>query len=281
MNAITQVFTTIASKDNRAPGDYVDGDGFLVCAKCHTRKQFEIDCPILGDGAKLPIMCECRAREREREEKEDELRRFQQRVDALRQDGLTDPEYSRWTFANDDRRDAAISDACRKYVDEWEKMRKDNVGLLFYGGVGTGKSFSACCIGNELLDRCIPTLVTSFPRILSKLQAAGWGGDRAEILDRLQRYELVVIDDLGVERGTEYALEQIFTVVDTRYRSGKPLIVTTNLSPQDIKAPNNLAYQRVYDRILQNSIPVKMAGESRRVEIAAKKREKYQGFFGS
>jgi DNA replication protein DnaC len=83
-----------------------------------------------------------------------------------------------------------------------------------------------------------------------------------------------------VERGTDYALEQVYAVVDARYLSGKPLIVTTNLAPIDIKNPGGLAYERIYDRILQNSIPVKMAGDSRRAEIAKQKRKKYQSLLG-
>jgi DNA replication protein DnaC len=116
--------------------------------------------------------------------------------------------------------------------------------------------------------------------MLNKLQSTTRGEDRADILDRLQRYELVVIDDLGAERSTDYALEQVYAVVDSRYRSGKPLIVTTNLAPAVIKAPANIGYQRIYDRILQNSITVKVDGVSRRTEIAEKKRNKYRAVLG-
>jgi len=116
---------------------------------------------------------------------------------------------------------------------------------------------------------------------LRVLQATAFDNDNMDLLDRLQRYELVVIDDLGVERGTPYAMEQIYSVFDTRYRSGKPLIVTTNLSPNDFKNPENLSYERVYDRIIQTSpIVVKIEGESRRAEMGKAKREKHQNLLG-
>ena len=67
----------------------------------------------------------------------------------------------------------------------------------------------------------------------------------------LDDYSLLVIDDLGVERNTEYAMEQMFTVIDSRYRSKKPLIVTTNLKLEEIKNPPDLAHARIYDRILE------------------------------
>ena len=51
-----------------------------------------------------------------------------------------------------------------------------------------------------------------------------------EYISRLCRYPLLILDDFGMERGTEYGLEQVFNVIDSRYRSRKPLIVTTNLT---------------------------------------------------
>ena len=90
--------------------------------------------------------------------------------------------------------------------------------------------------------------MTNFPTILSRL-CRTFGEDRTAFLDSLGDYDLLIIDDLGVERNTEYALEQMFSIVDSRYRSGKPLIVTTNLKLDEMKYPPDLAHARIYDRI--------------------------------
>ena len=82
----------------------------------------------------------------------------------------------------------------------------------------------------------------------------------------LDDYSLLVIDDLGVERNTEYAMEQMFTVIDSRYRSKKPLIVTTNLKLEEIKNPPDLAHARIYDRILERCAPVLFSGKNFREE---------------
>ncbi len=66
------------------------------------------------------------------------------------------------------------------------------------------------------------------------------------IIASLDDYSLLVIDDLEVERSTEYAMEQMFTVIDSRYRSKKPLIVTTNLKLEEIRNPPGLAHARIY-----------------------------------
>ena len=71
---------------------------------------------------------------------------------------------------------------------------------------------------------------------------------RNEVVDRLCSYPLLVIDDFGMERGTEYALEQIYNIIDSRYRSRKPLIVTTNLTLTELKNPQDTAHARILVR---------------------------------
>ena len=168
---------------------------------------------------------------------------------------------------------------CRRYVEHWPEMKADNIGILFYGGVGTGKYFLACCIANALIDKQVRASVTNFPRILNKLQ--GFGEDKQEFLDKLSRYDLLVIDDLGVERDTSYSVEQVFNVIDARSRTGKPLIVTTNLSLADLQNPSSLGYARIYDRILEMCpIRLKLAGDSRRTQNAQERRDKAKRLLG-
>ena len=97
--------------------------------------------------------------------------------------------------------------------------------------------------------------------------------NRQEIIDGLDRYRLLVIDDLGVERDSSYAAEQIYGVIDARARSGKPLIITTNLPYSELETPVSMQYKRIYDRILELCpVALKMTGDSRRVKNAAAKK---------
>ena len=105
--------------------------------------------------------------------------------------------------------------------------------------------------------------------------------ERQKRIDRLQHYSLLVIDDLGVERDTSYSVEQVYNVVDTRARSGKPVIITTNLSLKDLENPPSLAYKRIYDRVLEMCpIKLKLAGESRRTVNAAARRDRAKEILG-
>lgn len=279
-NIFTDVVEQMAAqgrKNSEAEGDFRDEEGFLCCGKCKTRKESEID--LQDRKLRVPHLCKCESEKRERERQEEERRRFREECERRRRDGITDPSYLTQTFDQDDGRNQKISDVCLKYVEHWSEMKADNIGILFYGGVGTGKSFLACCIANALIDKCVRVSVTNFPRILNKLQ--GFGEDKQAFLDKLDRYDLLVIDDLGVERDTSYSVEQVYNIIDARSRSGKPLIITTNLSLADLQNPQSLGYARIYDRILEMCpIKLKLVGESRRTANAAERREKARKILG-
>ena len=243
-------------------GDYIDQEGFLCCGVCKSRKQTKIE--IFGQEKLVPILCECEQAKRDAElaakRAEDERRR----IAAMRRTCFPTDEMARSTFAVDDKSDPRISSAMRRYVEKWDEIRLENMGLLLYGPVGTGKTFYAACIANALLDKGVPVMMTSFARVVNTMQGMYTG--RQEYLDKIVSYPLLIIDDLGAERSSEYMLEQVYSVVDARYQTGRPLIVTTNVPIAEIKEPQDLKYRRIYDRILERCHPVEVTGLSRRRE---------------
>ena len=116
-----------------------------------------------------------------------------------------------------------------------------------------------------LLDRDVPVLMTNFPTILNRLTGM-FSEDRSEFIASFDEYDLLIIDDLGVERSTEYAMEQMFFVIDSRYRSRRPMIITTNLKLAELKNPPDLAHARIYDRILERCAPILFDGKNFREE---------------
>ena len=154
---------------------------------------------------------------------------------------------------------------CKRYADAWDDMRRENNGLLLWGNTGNGKTFAAACIANELIDRGIPAMITSFPRILNA------GYDKQEIIEQVHYYPLLVIDDLGAERSSEYAMETVYTVIDERYKAKKPLIVTTNLTLDELCKPKDMTYQRIYDRVFEMCTPLVFKGDNLRRDKANKR----------
>lgn len=223
------------------PGDYIK-DGVLYCGVCGKPKQTNIHFQNLGDRL-VGIACDCAESEKASADDSSDTAAFETMMERRRiEDSIVDPSYRKVTFADDDGANQKMTKICKKYVEQWDRVAAENIGILFRGPVGTGKSFFACCIANELLKKRVPTAVTSFPRLLNLLQNSN---DRQGLLDRLSAYKLLVIDDLGVERDTGYAAEQVFAVIDARCRSNLPTIVTTNLTPQEMDKPETMQYRRI------------------------------------
>ena len=250
------------------PEDYTGEDGLLYCGKCRTPKEayFPADKATLFGRDRHPAECRCRQATREKQEKEERARLHYEKVQRLKLQGFTDWAMQHWTFANDHGQNPQMQLA-QRYVAHWPEMREKNVGLLLWGGVGTGKSFMAGCIANALMEQEVTVCMTNFARIMNELNNAFSG--RNEVVDRLCGYPLLVIDDFGMERGTEYALEQIYNIIDSRYRSKKPLIVTTNLTLEELNKPTDMAHSRIYDRILERCAPIRINNRNIRKDNAS------------
>lgn len=258
-----------AAADLTLSGDeYIDpADGLMHCKNCGGFRQTIVANPF-GTGYIMPrCICPCQAEAERQRRKAEEQRKRMDSIKRRKAQGLQDRYLYDYTFANDNGQNPLMKKA-RAYVEHWNEAYRYNTGLLLFGDVGTGKSFFAGCIANALLDRDIPVLMTNFPTILNRLTGM-FSEDRAEFIASLGMYDLLILDDLGVERSTEYAMEQMFTVVDCRYRSRKPMIITTNLTLEEIKNPPDLAHARIYDRILERCAPILFSGKNFRKEQAA------------
>lgn len=252
-------------KTEEAPGDYTGPDGLLYCGKCHTPMQTRLSSnPATGEEVEtvVRVTCQCQQEAGAAADRRSEQERFRQFMESCREDGISCPDGLRYTFAQDDRAEPKISDACRRYVEYWEEMQAESIGVLFHGTVGTGKSFYASCIGNGLLEKQVPATATNFPRLLNLLQGTH---EKQKLLDRLTIYKLLILDDLGVERDSPYAAEQIFNVIDARASSRLPVVVTTNLTLEELEHPPSMQYARIYDRVLEMCpVRLKLIGASRR-----------------
>ncbi len=237
--------------------DYIDSlfvegderleDGSIRCGKCGGMKTCFGEGTL--EGVLLPIRCECR--EREEAERLNAVREAEKerRRDELRRIGFASSAYRDKTFAADLDPEGPVSNACRKYCEQWEELKKSNIGLLIYGEVGTGKSFYACCIANEIIDRYQEQVyVTTIPTLIAELQSFD---NRDATLAMIENVTLLVLDDLGAERETSFAEEQLFSIIDCRLLSEKPTIITTNLSLKEIKNPSTISQRRIFDRILE------------------------------
>lgn len=244
-------------------GTRLKADGLHYCTVCHTPRQYKLEAA-LGDSVDsrlVPVACACQRAEMDKEkdaERSEERRRM---INEIRQTGLPSAAYYTSTFAVDDSPTSKVSIICRNYVKNWYKAKYQNVGMILNGGVGTGKTFYACCIANALIDVGISVAITSTSEVLRR----GFDNEKAAYIRRIVQNDLLIIDDLGSERNTPYGLEWLYNMIDERDKIGLPLIVTTNLSVTQMQNEIYISYKRIFDRLLgMCKVQVRCEGESRR-----------------
>ena len=275
-------------------GDYYGEDGLLVCGKCHTPKECRNE--LFGKIRTHRCLCKCGAERNEQEMNKiragNMLYRYgtfksevatsdfellswidardykicadlvKERNRLLKKICFPDADMSHWNFANDDGANEKVSKIMRNYAEHFDEMREKGKGLLLFGKVGRGKSFLAACVGNYLIERGIPALMTDFARI--EKESNRDFSKRQEYFDALNKFPLLILDDLGTERDTAYMNEIVYTVIDSRAKAGLPTIVTSNLTAEELKSPANLTNQRIFSRLLGICIPVEVVGDDRR-----------------
>ena len=275
-SGIKAVFSNLISMDNSKPNDYYDSENFLMCGNCHSRKQTEVDLSFLGLGLrKVGCLCVCAKEQQEEENKRAREMERHNHIKKLKDEGIADPQHLKASIEKDNGSNPKISKAVLRYTDKWADMLEENMGILFYGDVGRGKTFYAGCIANRLIEKGVPVLMTNISALITAM-TQDFEKSKANILKRISCVDLLILDDLGVERDTEYSSEKLQEIIDTRYRSGKPLVVTTNLTPEELKNPTDLRYKRVYDRILEMCYPMLVDGASRRQKKAQNKRQQFR-----
>ena len=262
MDGLLEIVATVEQKTAanvpRSSADYME-NGLLYCGKCHTPKEFRGN--FLGMVKVVPCLCQCRADELAAEEQQRKAEKQRERIMLNRRASFLESDMQHWNFAADDGADARIMRAAKSYVANFTQFREQGKGLLLYGGVGTGKTFAAACIANALIDTGRTCLMTNFARVLNTLWSIE---EKQAYIDSFNQFDLLVLDDLGAERRSEYAQEQVFNVIDGRYRSGLPLIITTNLGIDKIKKPDTIGNARIYDRVLEMCHSIELSGQSRR-----------------
>ena len=240
-------------------GDYINSaDGLLYCGKCHTPKETRVN--FSDQERKVRCVCECEQQRERQKQENDERKRRALLIDKMRTRAFKDKKGRNSTFDKADRNNA---EASRFFANYAELFNQNSKWLFISGNCGTGKSFFAACICNRVIDKEYSAKFTTIAAIARELLKTT---DKEAIYDELSGCDLLVLDDLTSERNTDYIREIIFNVIDARSRSEKPLIITSNITPTELSNPSDIATERIYSRIYENSIIYKLVGSDRRRE---------------
>lgn len=244
------------------PGDFVK-DGKVYCGTCGKVRRASFKA--LGQVITPRVPCDCDKADMERAEEQsrefaESVRVRERKRDCFPEQGLRD-----WTFENDDNKNPTLTADMHSYVEGFAEHLKTGTGIMMYGDTGTGKTYAACEVANALLDMGYSVKFEKLSQAVNNLTRTE---DRQGYIDRLCEVDLLILDDLGAERDSSFAREQVYNIIDTRYMTGKPMIITSNLDAREFRNPEQEDNKRIYDRIIERCRAVPIRGESRRKEKA-------------
>ena len=286
-------------------GDYVGENGLLMCGKCKSAKETVVD--ILGTETKVRCLCECGKVKRDKDDLERqkgslEMEYHRAKANLSERDLLnwikwhnykispylveekkrlmiarcypTSSEKQRLkTFDNDNGKNPDIMRIAKNYAERFDEMQEKGKGLVLFGNCGVGKTYAALCIAKYLLDRDKECFVTNFSRIANINDSPM---KRQEEIDRLNEFDLIVLVDMGIERTSTFMNEIVYSVIDSLITARKCVIITTNLTDAEIKKPNDVSKERIYQRLFEGTIPINVDGINNRVELLKQDYEYYK-----
>ena len=271
MSIFESVLRHIAVRAEKVDGDYYEGC-ILYCGKCHTPKETVLQ---LGDDtpqiiARIACKCMNEAEEERIKQEKTDMRRASIEESIRNLIGLGVARMPKHSFDECDNVGEEIQRRMVKYAENFDEIYDKNIGLILYGNTGVGKTFFAECIADALIKKGRFAWLTSVSGIVNAM-AQNYGDNNQYILNYVRNVDLLILDDLGTERDTSYMNEKLFEIIDTRYASKRPILVTTNISPEALMANTSINVRRIGERLLENCVGIEVKGKTRRIEKSKEK----------
>ena len=152
---------------------------------------------------------------------------------------------------------------------------KERKGLILVGNNGVGKTHLACSIANELIKNGIPIIYGTLINLLAELKNS-YDSDNniseREIIKLYEKVNLLIIDDLGKENPSEWGLEKLFTIINSRYENNLPVVITTNYNRERLRErlANNVNYEiadSIISRLYEMCKGISLNGKDKRKEL--------------
>lgn len=162
---------------------------------------------------------------------------------------------------------ATVRDMATKaylYASHLKENASAGKGLLFFGEVGRMKTTLAVCVAKEAIKKGLGVYFISMPELLDMMISMARNRDSTELQKfekKIKNVTILILDDFGAEYPKDWVLNKVDAIITHRYNNLKPVIITTNMLPNEIK---ERYVQRVYDRLRSTSQILGTYGDSLR-----------------
>ena len=255
-------------------------DGPVATCKIHgkyvTRHLVRPDGTPLLRGVHCPKCAKVEADNRQAEDESKDAAARQARIESkFAQSGIP-PAFSERTLENfiadtDEKREAL--DACMRFVSDFDRATRRGTSMIFLGNLGTGKTHLAVAIAQVMLKRGHTVMYEVAAEMVTRLRNSMRNDAKvsgSDLLDMYGTIDLLVLDEFGIQASSDDVKAHLTTVLDKRYRNGKPTILISNFDAKDFV---EYVGDRVADRLREIAIAVMFPWESGRT--AARKRANF------
>jgi len=161
--------------------------------------------------------------------------------------------------------DPKIVNATRHFAARIDAMLDAGRGLWFLGPVGTGKTTLAMLVSKAAMDAGRSVARYSLPGLLSQIRKTFDTGSHVDLLGRLTAVDLLHIDDIGAEQSTPWVLEELYSIVNSRYEERRSMVITTNIL--DREALCEQITERTVSRLTEMCDELPLLGHDHRLDL--------------
>ncbi|OFC91932.1 primosomal protein DnaI [Bacillus thuringiensis] len=234
-----------------------------------------VEVPQLRIKNKILPTCECVVEREEAKIREAQNFAKKREIEKLFSISNLGERFSKSTFESflDRNGSETVYKVAVKYVKTFKEWNGES--LMLWGEPGNGKTHLAAAIVNELSKKGYIVVFQSVPELLQRIRSTFNSENKeneTEIMRALLECDLLILDDIGAEKTTEWVEEKLFNIIDGRYRKELPTLYTSNLEPKELK---NQVGKRSYDRMVETSLTVKNEAASYRREIAKQRLQRF------
>lgn len=294
--SLFQAGRVIYNSDEVLSSGFTVPEGFPIpapetCRFCGKRlcyEAFVTDGIVRGWYLNEPEQCDCpaaveyraiqeriRAQQEAEEKAQREMEQRKQRIERLLGSSGIKARFASRTFETfkPSADNKAALEASKKYAAKFGDYRKRGYGIYFEGTCGTGKTHLAAAIGLALIHKGVPVIFRTAGDLLRELKRTYDGGTELredQVLSAYNAADLLIIDDLGKERPTEWTVDRLYAIINERYEQMLPVVITTNYNQNDLikrltpAGGDNKTAEAIVSRLRECAGIVTMAGKDYR-----------------